>query len=35
MQAACRASDRPGFGKFDQCMNVFENGGHPVLAEPP
>jgi hypothetical protein len=29
MQAACRASDRPGFGKFNQCMNVFEHGGHP------
>ena len=22
MQAACRARDRSGFGKFNQCMNV-------------
>jgi hypothetical protein len=29
MQAACRASDRPGYGKFNQCMKVFEHGGHP------
>ena len=33
MQAACRARDRSGFGKFDQCMNVFEHGGHPRLEE--
>jgi hypothetical protein len=33
MQAACGASDRPGLGKFNQCMNVFEHGGRPGPEE--